>query len=474
VGDDGANLADLLFGAADASLDEIAVYAGTERVTRRELITEAHAVRDALDELGIAPGMRVGVMLGNVPATIATLFGVWAAGAVYLPVNPRLTDHEIEQLVAGVAPAALITKPEDDPRLVGLALPDLAVAPRDDPDVALVQTTSGTTGRPRPVPLRHSAVLTLLDGVVGSVRGPRGGSGTARRTPMPNLIPVSLSLWAGIYNVCFAFRVGAAVVLMERFDPRELARLVAEFEIRSVVLPPAAMAMCCDDETITSLAPLRYVRSITAPLSPFLVRRFHDRFGVAVLNGYGQTELGGEVVGWTAADWREFSATKLGAVGRPHPGVEVRVDEGGELWVRTPASRASPDMPPDRVDAGGWVRTGDCGRVDDDGFVWIEGRVSEMVNRGGLKVFPAEVEEVLRSAPGVDDVAVVGAPDDRLGEVPVAFVVGDADADRLERHARRFLAPYKVPVRFEAIDELPRNEIGKVLNRELVARAAGG
>jgi acyl-coenzyme A synthetase/AMP-(fatty) acid ligase len=288
---------------------------------------------------------------------------------------------------------------------------------------------------------------------------------------MPNLIPVSLSLWAGIYNVCFAFRVGAPVVLMERFDPQDLARLVAAHGIRSVVLPPAAMAMCCDDEALETLAPLRYVRSITAPLSPFLARRFHDRFGVAVLNCYGQTELGGEVVGWSASDWREFGDTKLGAVGRPHAGVELRVDDAGELSVRTPASRGSAMTLGDRVDSQGWVRTGDCATIDDDGFVWIEGRTSDMVNRGGLKVFPAEVEEVLRAVPGIRDVAVVGVADDRLGEVPVAFVVGDFEDDELERHCREHLAPDKVPARFEPIAELPRNEVGKLLSRELSDRA---
>jgi acyl-CoA synthetase (AMP-forming)/AMP-acid ligase II len=391
---------------------------------------------------------------------------------VYVPVNPRLSDREVEQLVTTVAPAAIVAGRDDDARVASLRLPDLADAATDDGDVALVQTTSGTTGQPRPVPLRHSTVLTLLDGVVGTVAG--GRRDTTDRPPMPNLIPVSLSLWAGIYNVCFAFRVGAPVVLMERFDPRELARLVRRFEIRSVVLPPAAMAMCCDDDEVTSLEPLRYVRSITAPLSPFLVRRFHDKFGVAVLNCYGQTELGGEVVGWSAADWREFGATKLGAVGRPHAGVEVRVDESGELWVRTPESGGSGVDLGERVDAEGWIRTGDCGRVDDDGFVWIEGRVSDMVNRGGLKVFPAEVEEVLRGAAGVEDVAVVGVADERLGEVPVAFVVGRFDAVELEAHARTHLAPYKVPVRFEAVAVLPRNEIGKVLTRELTGRATQG
>jgi acyl-CoA synthetase (AMP-forming)/AMP-acid ligase II len=462
------SLAGLLLDDADAAPDEVLVEDASRRVTRRELLDEVETVREALVDLGIEPGMRVAAMLPNDAGTIATLFGVWAADAVYVPVNPRLADREVEQLLAAVAPAAVISTPEGDARLERVPLVDLADAPRDDADVALVQTTSGTTGRPRPVPLRHSTVLRLLDGVIGTVRGSAGDR--AERPPMPNLIPVSLSLWAGIYNVCFAFRVGAPVVVMERFDPRELARLVRRFEIRSVVLPPAAMAMCCDDEELTSLEPLRYVRSITAPLSPFLARRFHERFGIAVLNCYGQTELGGEVVGWSAADWREFGATKLGAVGRPHAGVEVRVSDDGELWVRTPASRESPGELGDRIDAEGWVRTGDCGLVDDDGFVWIEGRVSDMVNRGGLKVFPAEVEEVLRGAPGVEDVAVVGVPDDRLGEVPVAFVVGSFDAPTLEAHARDHLAPYKVPVRFEPVDALPRNEIGKVLGRELAAR----
>ena len=159
---------------------------------------------------------------------------------------------------------------------------------------------------------------------------------------MPNLVPVSLSLWAGIYQVLFAFRLGAPVVLMERFDPSEFARLVGEYGIRSSVLPPAAMVMLARDKDVTSLEPLRYVRSVSAPLSPVHARHFHDRFGVAILNGYGQTELGGEVVGWTAADWKEFGADKLGAVGRPHAGIEVRVRED-ELQVRRSSAPADAD-----------------------------------------------------------------------------------------------------------------------------------
>ncbi len=294
---------------------------------------------------------------------------------------------------------------------------------------------------------------------------------------MPNLIPTSLSLWAGIYNVIFAFRAGAAVIIMDRFDAQAFAGFVERFQLRSTVLPPAAMTMLADDESITSLAPLKYVRSITAPLSPLQARRFRDRFGVFVLNGWGQTEIGGEIVGWSAQDAKEFGDTHLGAVGRAHENVQLRISEDlGEILVRTPMIEervaTGDDMDGRLVD--GWFHTGDLGRVDDEGFLWIEGRVSDMINRGGLKVFPEEVAEVIRLSPDVAECAVAGIPDDRLGEVPWAFVVprdgASVDADALEALCREHLAPYKVPARFEALDALPRNEVGKVLLRELVAR----
>jgi acyl-CoA synthetase (AMP-forming)/AMP-acid ligase II len=358
-----------------------------------------------------------------------------------------------------------------------------------DPDVALLQFTSGTTGRPKAVPLYHSGVLALLDGVVASLRGSGGGTSGAR---MPNVIPVSLSLWAGLYNVLFALRVGAPIVILDPFTTSSFAEVVARYGIRSTVLPPAAMTMLADDPAISDLDPLRYVRSITAPLSPLQARRFRDKFGVSVLNCYGQTEIGGEIVGWNAADSRAFGEAKLGSVGRPHAGVEMRAvdptgaalptDEAGELCVRTPALDV--DAPgradlADRLTPDGWFRTGDVGRIDPDGFVWIEGRVSDMINRGGLKVFPDEVAEVLRLAPDVDDAAVVGVSDPRLGEVPVAFVVrpdgaAPLDIEALDALCRQHLAPYKIPVRYLPIDTLPRNEIGKVLAVELAGRAEAG
>ncbi len=265
------------------------------------------------------------------------------------------------------------------------------------------------------------------------------------------------------------------------------------FQLRSSVLPPAALTMLNDDDAVTSLEPMKYVRSITAPLSPLQARRFRERFGIVVLNCWGQTEIGGEIVGWSAKDAREWGDTHLGAVGRPHEGVRIRItgpegqemptDEQGEICVQTPALMSGfadgSDISERMID--GWFRTGDIGRVDPEGFLWIEGRVSDMINRGGLKVFPEEVAEVIRLSPEVAECAVAGIPDDRLGEVPWAFVVtrprpeldGGAldEADltaALTELCREHLAPYKVPAKFVTLDALPRNEVGKILLRELV------
>jgi acyl-coenzyme A synthetase/AMP-(fatty) acid ligase len=291
---------------------------------------------------------------------------------------------------------------------------------------------------------------------------------------------VSLALNAGIYNVLFGLRAGAPIVVMDRFTPEALADVVARHDIRSTVLPPAAITMCNDAPAVTSLAPLKYVRSITAPLSALQAQRFAEKFGVTVLNGYGQAEIG-EVIGWTAADAREHP-DKIGAVGRPHPGVDVRIAEPdnrgcGRLFVRPPsmaAGYASGDDLSERIDSDGYVDTGDIARVDDDGFVWIEGRSTDVINRGGNKVFPEQVEEVLRLSPAVTDAAVIAGPDERLGEVPVAFVVtsGAVSEDDLRDLCREHLVPYKIPVEFRIVDGLPRNEAGKLMRRDLAARVA--
>jgi acyl-CoA synthetase (AMP-forming)/AMP-acid ligase II len=407
------------------------------------------AARRLADELGPLDGRAVAGQLANTPAVVTTMAGVWLAGGVYVPVNPRHTEAEVAAILDTVRPAALVTSAGIE-RLEGTAA--------HGPDAAIILWTSGTTGTPKPILHTHTAYLEILDRVLAPLRG----RSEPTKRPTPNLIPVSLSLTAGLYNALFGLRAGAALVIMDHFEPEAFAQLVRRFGIRSTVLPPAAMAMLTDS-VVDDLGPLTYVRSITAPLSPMQARRFKAKFGVHVLNGYGQVEMG-EVIGWTAADARAYPE-KVGAAGRPHPGVDIRVDDEARLWVRPPNAAAGVEH---RTDAEGYVDTGDLASIDSDGFVWIEGRASDLINRGGNKVHPDAVEDVLRLCPAVDDAALVGLPDDRLGEIPVAFLVGrPVDDDELIALCREHLVPYKVPAAFRWIDALPRNEVGKVLRKEL-------
>lgn len=447
-----------------AAPDEPLVCTIDGETTAAEFRRDAERLATDLEAFGVRPGQAVAVQLAGGPGMAAGMFGVWLAGAVFVPVNARQPQREVAHVLDAIRPAALLGA--EGLRRVG----DPAGF---DPDTAFVTWTSGTTGRPKPILQTHSGYREILGRVLHSIR--KGSEGSR---PSPNLVPVSLALNAGIYNLLFGFMAGAAVVLMERFGPEEFAVLVARYGVRSTVLPPAAMVMLTDSPRVTDLAPLRYVRSITAPLSPLSARRFMDKFGVTVLNGYGQAEIG-EVIGWTAADARAHP-DKLGAVGRPHPGVDIKVlnEDGrpvpsgtaGQLLVRPPrmaAGYAGGESLEDRMDAEGFVRTGDYALVDAEGFVWIEGRTSDLINRGGNKVFPDQVEEVLLLLPGVKEAAVVGVPEPRLGEVPVAFVVGEASDEELHQVCREHLVPYKIPVAFERVASIPRSEVGKVLRRQL-------
>ncbi|MGE2691195.1 class I adenylate-forming enzyme family protein [Mycolicibacterium pulveris] len=478
------SLADLL-----ADLPDTAVHTLAVEVSRAELIASADRLAAVLTDVGLRTGQVVAAMLPNDATTVAALFGVWRAGGVYTPLNPRAADAEVAAQLETLTPVVVITTPDLAHRFSAHSLPIVTAtrlawtltsrsqtttdARQYDADVALLQFTSGTTGPPKPVPLRHSTVLDLIDRLLEKLRG--GKRAKSSTPPMPNLVPLSLSLWAGIYQVLFAFRAGSGVVLMDRFSPADFAALVKRHQLRSTVLPPAALTMVLHDGSVTDLAPLKIVRSITAPLSPVHAARFRDKFGVLVLNSYGQTELGGEVVGWSAADAREWGETKLGSVGRPLPGIDVTIADD-EVMVRTPTTAARKIDPAflDRLTEDGWFHTGDLGWFDDDGFLWLDGRVSDMINRGGLKVFPGAVEDVLLAADRVREAAVVGVPDERLGEVPWAFVVRADDllsAEEVIAWCRERLTPYRVPVRVVFVDGLPRNDVGKVVKRELAALA---
>jgi long-chain acyl-CoA synthetase len=472
--------------------DEPVVHQLDRSTTLRELREAAARVAAALGSAGVVSGQPVAVVVDSGVSTLAAMFGVWAAGAVFVPINGRLTDTEVRSALAASSPAVIVGRQrdnvgyadrwlvEDTPLTWTSATADPTVAAVATTDAALIMRTSGTTGTAKPIVLTHTGVRDGIDTVLGSLRSTRRTDDAPRRTPMANLIPSSLALWAGIWNGLFALRVGAPLVLMDRFDTGDFATLVRRHQIRSTVLAPAMMAMLTEDPAVTDLSPLTMARSITAPLTPQQARAFRAKFGVGVMNCYGQTELGSEVVGWTPADLREFGESKLGAVGRAHKGVELAIldddhnpvapDSVAEVWVRSPFASTAPEIAARLVD--GYLRTGDLGRLDDDGFLWLEGRVSDVINRGGLKVLPQEIEDVLRTLPDVADACVAGVSDTRLGEVPVAWVRPlpgrSPDPAVLLAATREVLAGYKVPTQITIVEDFPRNEIGKVLRGELV------
>jgi acyl-CoA synthetase (AMP-forming)/AMP-acid ligase II len=228
------------------------------------------------------------------------------------------------------------------------------------------------------------------------------------------------------------------------------------------------------------LSSVKAVFAGTAPLPADLAQRFEEAYGIPVLSVYGATEFGGGVAGWTLEDHRRFGAAKRGSVGRTHPGIDIRIvdpatgadvakDEVGVLELRGRQLRAET--------ADGWVRTTDLATLDSDGFLWIRGRADDVIIRGGFKVSTGAVADVLRAHADIGDAVVIGMPDARLGQVPVAAIEPASaetvlDPEELTAYCRARLTPYQVPARFVVMPELPRTPSMKISAprvRELLA-----
>ncbi len=422
--------------------DEGLLFTVNRSMTAGEARAAARARADELTALGVEPGSAVAVALPNGPEVITTMTAVWLAGGVFVPVNPRSPEAELARVLDATDPAAIV-------RADGVTSRD---AQRSyDPGVAFVMWTSGTTGAPKAILHTHAAYLELLDRVLGPLQGGGGGAGggdagrRSDRTPSPNLIPVSLALNAGIYNVLFGLRAGAPLVIMDSFEPKEFAELVRRFEIRSTVLPPArdgdavrrsrrhrprATALRAQHHRAALTAPGRTVHPQVRRVGAQQLRAGGDRRGGRLDRGRCQGAPGEGRRDRAPARRASTSGSSTTTGRRSVPTRSDYCSCARRAWPRgTRPARNSRD----RVDADGYVDTGDLARIDADGFVWIEGRAGDLINRGGNKVFPEQVEEVLCLAPGVSEAAVVGVPDERLGEVPVAFVVGAATDDELDR-----------------------------------------
>jgi long-chain acyl-CoA synthetase len=443
----------------------VAVVGGDETLTYAQLDGRASGLARALAGRGIPPGGRLALAIGNRAAFAVALLGALRRGLTVAPLDVRLTPEERRAVLENLKPSAIVDGVDGGE----------AAWPDDEGDApALVLYTSGSTGAPKGAVLSQAAL----------VAGVRSWLDVLALTPDDVVLAVlPLSHSYGLNGALLAPLIaGARVVVLERFTPAGVAAAVRE---HGVTVFPAVATMFrrlldAPDVRLADFAGLRLAASGAAPCPWPLAQEWRERTGVRILRGYGMTELF-RPISYLAGDAGE----RPDAIGRAVPGVELRVVDGegrpvppdvpGELWIRSPAAMdAYLDAPDDTraVLAGGWFRTGDLARIGADGLVTIEGRLRERILRGGYSVFPPEVEAVLLAHPAVAEAAVVGIPDDDLGEEVAAFVVlrpgAAATADALTTWCRERLAAFKYPRRVAIEPELPRAATGKVLKRALL------
>ena len=452
-------------------------------------------------------GDRVAVVADNCEAWVDCYYGVPRAGGVLTPLNQRLAPPEVAALLAASGARVLIGHRRylDGVLALRRALPSIATvvciddgdheallggAPGGEPpggaqdDVAWLLFTSGTTGRPKGAMLTHRSVLAAV-------------RNTALARPVVDddvyLFPFPLCHVAG-YNVPLFHLHGRPVVLLSRFDAAAFVGAVEHHRVTATSLAPTMISSLLGhlDATGAELPSLRSIGYGASGIAPELLRRAIDRLGVDFSQGYGMTELSGNAAFLDADAHRRGLAGEphlLRAAGKPGPLVEIRivddssrdvaVEEIGELVVRgdqvTKGYWEDPAATDDAFDDG-WFRTGDLGRWDDDGNLYVVDRRKDIVVTGGENVATREVEDALHEHPGVAAAAVVGVPDPHWGEAVCAVVVRrpgvEVEADDLVDHARSRLAGFKKPRHVLFVDALPVNASGKIVKAELRRMAA--
>jgi long-chain acyl-CoA synthetase len=470
--------------------------------TFAELAAAAAGIASRLAEAGIGTGGRVLSRVGNEERFLPVLVAAWLRGAALLPMHPAAPPGDIARTATAMRADVLVCDPADSAEAAAGQLPVITlgplehhpvgapVAPLEVPgdvrggDPALILLTSGSTGDPKGVLLTHDNAWATLRATVSAFRSDTRPSPLPDESKPPNLIANPLSHTAGIVRLLFSLYVGRDVVLLRKFDGAVAKRLVDRHGINNLTLNPTMLRMLIDQVPPgEQLGAVRYVSSGTAPLTPALREQFEERFGIPVLQAYGQTEAFGGIAIESVKDVLA-GRRRPGSVGKPLPGVELRIvggdgervpaGEPGEIYVRSRAAMAGYLSDTDNVpsDGGEWLRTGDLGRLDDDGYLYITGRVKNIIICGGFNIVPEEVEAALEQDPRVVEAVVIPWPDDRLGEIPVAVVEGSGTPGELLESVRLRLVGYKRPRWLLRVDSLPRVPNGKV-NRAAVAALVG-
>ncbi|HEX3857643.1 MAG TPA: long-chain fatty acid--CoA ligase [Verrucomicrobiae bacterium] len=492
------NLAVAFSNCAEKNAPKTSIYYGDREISYAELLAHSQNVAVHLqNHFGVKPGDRVGIWLKNCPEFIASVFGILHTGAVVVPVNNFLKAAEVNYILADGGIDVLIsdaemaahfselsaTRPqlkifrveEFAPEIINHK-PQIIDCERSEQDLAVIIYTSGTTGRPKGVMLSHGNLLHNIN----SCR-------IVLETVSDDCFAVILPLfhtYMMTVGIFLPFTIGGSIVLVKSLHPPR-AMFQEIFSRRATILTavPTFYRMLLGAQVPTPM-PIRIFISGSAPLPMQTLKEFEEKFKVPLIEGYGLSEAS-PVVSKNPL----HGIRKAGSIGIPVANVEMSVqdesgkflgaNETGEICVRGGNVMQGYWNQPEetkKVFRDGWLLTGDVGHRDADGYYYITDRKKDMLLVNGINVYPREIEEVIYHFPGVKEAAVIGVPDARRGEQPVAFVAaadGRAlDEKTLHEFIRSKLADYKVPKQIIFLPALPKNATGKILKTELRKQAA--
>ena len=477
--------------------------AGTRTLTYAGLWRSTRAWADCLDRAGVPPGARVAVRLPDPLSYATALVSILGAGRVVIPLDPGAPAAELSRVLAAARPEAAVSDSAEGlpPDLAVLMPPDRSFGPnapgsspateravvpagtsRGSGSGGIYLCTSGTTGAPKGILLREDQ----LGHVAASVADHHRLFPADRGYCCLPLFHVN----AEVVGLLATLAAGACLVLDRKFR-RRFWELIEEQRITWINAVPAIIAVLAMDPAtfrpaVRPAGRVRFVRSASAPLSPSVLRRFEEASGLPVIETYGMTEAASMITANPLDGPR-----KAGSVGLP-AGTEVRVAElaagryvpcqalaVGRVQIRGRGviREYADNGPAGAIDPEGWLDTGDVGHLDQDGYLFLAGRSDDVINRGGEKIYPREIEDVLLAQPGVQSAAVVAAHDEVLGERPVAYVV-PADpwprdlANALREACAAALPRAKRPTAFCLVRELPLGPTGKVARHRLQQLAA--
>ena len=497
---------DVIWRHADLRPDADAVVDPHVSLTFEQLRDEIAQLAKDLRAIGVCAGQPVLVLLDVCAESVVAYWALRAINAVVVVGDPTAKAAELQycldvtnarHVLAGTRAAASMSAP---PEVAWHTLPERARSgmrrwrlaqnepaavpkPEFEPGRAVILFSSGTTGRPKAIVHTETSVRGLHETLLK----------TWQLVPEDRVLGVLPfhTIYGLLFSAGSTVYAGATLVLLDRFNAERTLAAIERHRITTAAFVPTVLLriLNCDDRDGFDLTSLRAVYTASAPISDSDIERFRAFSGASVIANYGMTEIPGAAV--EPAD----EPHRTGSVGRISPGFEVcvrdsdgrplPVGETGEITMRGPSQMheylGAPDLTAERV-RDGWVYSQDIGRSDAEGNIYLSGRTSDMIIRGGLNISPLEVEHALSSHPGILEVAVVGTPDDEYGQVVTAFVVASSSIDEglsvearkaeLKGHCRSLLSPAKVPAHFVFLDELPRNAGGKVLRKSLQERFA--